>query len=494
MEIPRDYGAPPDVESRLRALGSDPALARRSNSLGMLADALTGPDGHLWAKVNLFDAFGEESLTIRGEAATVNWLAWTELVRNFAILLPLLWTWAAIGFGIDAFNRLLATTDINEKDFVTAPFIQQWAKGFGNRTWITFKWVALIDVMLILLVIVMSFLVSFMRKKLDVSIEEERDRSWNNLREVLTLATVALAAKGYDAPARFSEELSLLWIKYQDVAFQMTNASRELEQALGISDAFTNSMHEASAGLLDAGQSFISTTKDLHGTVAGMRDDIKGLTVSADGLGSGVTQLIAANVDVGKELTSSIQSSNDAAASLKSSSQNMTVQVNETHDRFLDALRVEVAARDQATKQLADAGSNAQALAGGLKESAGQFFQAAEALKETASALPADITHAATQLAESVDQSRTSIDTIGQQLGQIDASYREVNAGFSTTSNKLDAVSTSIRKSSDVVSKAVDRSQGSTGDSSRLASLKGNGIWFLLGLNAVFYGWVWWTH
>lgn len=462
-----------EVEQRLRDLGNDPSLVRRKNSLGSLADALTGPDGHLWAKVNVFDAFGEESLTISGEAELVNRLAWLEGVRNFGILLPLLWTWTAIAVGIGAYNDLLSTNDVNDARIIGAPFIEQWAGGFGGRTWITFKWVALIDALLILGVVVLSAIVSYVRKQLDVGIENERDARWNELREVLTDASIHLAAKGYDTPARFSEELTRLWTKYEGVADQMRLASKELERAVGNSETYTRGLRESSENLVGAGQTMAGSAELLHGSVGAMRGDIAALTAAAEGLGADIAQLIAAHQAIGERLNHSMDSTANAASTLERSARSISDQVNETNVVFLEAVRFETAGRDQATANFVQAGAHASELAGSLDKTARQFLDAAATLQDTAARLPEGLERATVQIAASVDQSHHSLnelpdriteglrplDSLGQQLEGLEGGYRGAQAGFLTATEQMAGYSAELRGATEVVAQAMDRFQ-----------------------------------
>ncbi len=462
-----------EVEQRLRHLGNDPSLVRRKNSLGSLADALTGPDGHLWAKVNLFDAFGEESLTIAGEAELVNRLAWLEGVRNFGILLPLLWTWTAIGVGIGAYNDLLATTDVNEARIIGAPFIEQWAGGFGGRTWITFQWVALIDAILILVVVVLSAIVSFVRKQLDVGIENERNTRWNELREILTDASIHLATKGYDTPARFSEELTRLWSKYEGVADQMRLASKELERAVSNSETFTTGLRQSSETLLGAGQSIAGSAELLHVSVGALRGDIAALTESASGVGVEVAHLVAAHHAMGERLDSSMGSTASAASILERSTRNFSAQVSETNTSFLEAVRLEAAGRDKAAENFEKAGASASELASNLDKAAQEFFKAAVALQETAARLPEGLEHATVHLAKSVDQGHSSLhelqgriteglrplDTLGRHLEGLEAGYQGAQAGFLTAGEQMARYSAELGGATDAVARAIDRFQ-----------------------------------
>jgi len=459
------------IEHRLRQLGQDPSLARRSNSLGSLADALSGPDGDLWAKINLFDAFGEDSLTIKGEANLVERISRAEIGRNITILLPLLWTWLAIGFGVDAYNRLLATGDVNDARLLGAPFIEQWASGFGGRTWITFKWVALVDAALIFLVVLISAVVSVDRKRLDVGIEQEREEKWSELREVLTFASVQLASKAYDTPARFNEELSRLWTKYEGVADQMRLASKELERSVSNSESYTSGLQAASDGLVGAGQSIAGAAGDLHGTIDGLKQDIVMLTQAATALGEDVNRLIGSHAEAAVQLHEGMGSTSDAAGALKRSAESMAAQVDETNTRFLALVRSEMSGRQDAADQLARAGALAGELAGSLDKSSRRFTEAAETLHETAAGLPAGLERATSQLVASVDQNHQAMAQlpasiaqgleplagVAEQLESVGHGYRDAHSDLGEATDRIANFSAELRDATDALSGSMDR-------------------------------------
>jgi len=465
-----------DVQAQLRELSRDPSLRRRENSLAALADALDGPDGYLWAKVNLFDAFGEESLVVEGERSLVNRVSALEIVRNFAILLPLLWTWAAIGFAITAFNGLLESVDPNEASLVGAPFIEQWAKGFGGRTSISFSVVAYVDALLILVVVALSIYVGFQQKRLDVRIEEERSEKWNELREALTQASVVLAEKAYDTPQRFNEELTRLWGSYQGVSDQLRHASDALQDAVGESRNHTSGLSEASAALQHSGAAISSGADVLNETLIGVRTDVAALAVSIGDVAGEVRELISTHQKLSGRLEDGMAQTSQATAALEATAVAIPVQVGAAGDQLMAAVREELKNRSAVSDDLARAGEHAMALANNMDKSSRQFLDAAATLQDVAGGLPLELSKATTQISSSVEQAEQSLSQLPgriaeglnglkdlpPQLASLDGRYRETNEALTGASIQLNAYAEGLSRASDQLESTIGqlRAQG----------------------------------
>lgn len=450
-----------EVEAELRELSRDPSLVRRSNSLSALADALQGEDAHLWAKVNLFDAFGEESLVVEGERALTNRLAALEIVRNFAILLPLLWTWFAIGVAISAYSQLLDTVNPSEASLRGAPFIEQWAQGFGGRTSINFRTVAYVDAFLILVVVALSIVVGFQRRRLDVQMEEERTAKWNALREALTQASIILATRAYDTPARFNEELTRLWGRYEGVADNLRDASNQMRRSLEESQAHTAGINHASESLLVAGSSIAAGTDQLNATLEGVRADVSALTAWSEQVAGKVHELAVAHHRLAGRIEDGLSHTTSAAGALQSAAAELPAQVSAVGDQFVTVIRDEMAARSNASEDLSRAGQHAATLAQGLQATSRQFLDAASTLQETASGLPRELSQASAQIASSVDRTErtlselpqaitTGIDPIRQippQLEALEGRYREVESSLGVAAERLNGYSEDLVRS-----------------------------------------------
>lgn len=233
-----------ETKTELNRLADHPALAERRDSLLELSAAIDSTDAHYWAKVDLFDAFGADSVHLPNEDGTTGRLVWLEWARNIMALSPLLWTWFALYRATDAYAELLSSGSPS----ADAPFIALWQRGFDGRTSLTLSRVALVDALLIVLVVVVSALAGLTRRSNDVVRERQRREIWNRLREALTWASVHLAKAAFDAPARVSEALGRSVDNLRGVTAQISeleSRSRQRLDLLGAAiDRFENRMEE----------------------------------------------------------------------------------------------------------------------------------------------------------------------------------------------------------------------------------------------------------
>lgn len=423
-----------DVEGALRALANDPSLSRRHQSLHELADALTNEDGFLWAKVDLYEAFGEDSITIVGEPKRNERLGLAELIRNVCILLPLLITWLGITFAILAYERLLSNPRPGEAQLLEAPFVELWTEGFGGRTVLTFSVIGILDVTAIAIVIGLSVWASWLQRKLNVDTEREREDKWNELRSALTDAAVVLASRAYDAPVRFTEELSRLWSSYDKLAVQISQASKDFAVSVRQSDGYTRQLEEATSALGAASGSVDTHTAALVQTIDGLRSDITALMQRAEAVGAEVATLSARQHEAISELSLGLDANRAAANVLAASAEHIPVNVQKVGEALVSGIRDELADRHETAKQLTAASERAAGLAQALTVAADGFASSAVELRGAASAMPGEMTAASRALAALLERSTEAIDVLPAKLieglvplGAVDAQLRTIN-------------------------------------------------------------------
>ena len=203
-----------DAKTKLFELAESPALENRRDSLLELAGALDSDKAHLWAKVDLFAAFGEDSVSVPKADSRDRQIVWFEWARNLLVLVPLVITWLGVWLASREYGELTRAAGEDERlrEISTRPFIALWEQGFQvpgfeGGTWFSLTKVALLDMTAIALVIVVSFIVGALRVSREVGIERQYQETWNDLREALTEASYHLAASAFDTPAKVTEEL-----------------------------------------------------------------------------------------------------------------------------------------------------------------------------------------------------------------------------------------------------------------------------------------------
>lgn len=95
------------------------------------------------------------------------WLGKVELVRNVLVLVPIMLTWFELWHAAGAYNQLLLQRG---EDLLREPFLLLWERDFygvGGPLVITFGHLALIDFLLLLIVVVLTYLVHRHRDILD---------------------------------------------------------------------------------------------------------------------------------------------------------------------------------------------------------------------------------------------------------------------------------------------------------------------------------------
>jgi len=225
--LPEDVAVPkrddvPATKRKLYELADNDALIGRRDSLLELAGAIDGEDAHYWAKLNLFDVFGEDAVSVPKEKRHNTLATVIDYARNICILFPLLITWLGIAFAMSAYGDLL---DANP-DAGAQPFVQLWQSGFEGRT-SSFSTIGRLDVFAILMVILLSLASGAYRYSLDVKIRNVELDVWNQLREVLTSVSLQLAKRAFDTPARFNEELTKASAGLERITSQIRNASSD---------------------------------------------------------------------------------------------------------------------------------------------------------------------------------------------------------------------------------------------------------------------------
>lgn len=127
-----------------------------------LADVRDNLDNEVseWYHVDLYTALNPELLLEQARAVYRKrtwWLGYVEVIRNFLVLLPILFTWFALSQASAAYYHAINKTPA----LATIPFLVQWEQGFNKAVpiWLHFSQVALLDAFILVVIIMITFLV-----------------------------------------------------------------------------------------------------------------------------------------------------------------------------------------------------------------------------------------------------------------------------------------------------------------------------------------------
>lgn len=202
----------------------DPRAAER---LSDLSGALGSEESRTrWADVDLRRAFNTERIAhawaVRKEGGYASALIETiARIRNVLVLLPLAVTWYAFYEASRAYDSFLSR---NPEQSGT-PMLVLWQRGFGGDlpSWSRFSSIALIDVILIGLIIVMTFVSEGRRDKRDDQIALTANRFQTDLDNVLGAATVVLAPDRANRTALLAQNVERLAVRFDRNSQELLN-------------------------------------------------------------------------------------------------------------------------------------------------------------------------------------------------------------------------------------------------------------------------------
>lgn len=179
-----------------------------------------------WADVDLRRAFNTERIAhawaVKQEGGYASALIETVArVRNVLVLLPLAVTWYAFYEASRAYDDFLTA---NPQESGT-PMLVLWQRGFGGElpAWSRFSSIALVDVLLIALIIVLTFVSEGRRDKRDDQIAMTANRFQTDLDNVLGSATVVLAPDRANRTALLAQNVERLALRFDRNSQELLN-------------------------------------------------------------------------------------------------------------------------------------------------------------------------------------------------------------------------------------------------------------------------------
>ena len=460
-----------EVKAELHQLAQLPALARRRESLEHLADNLNTEESHLWAKVDIYAAFGPDSIEVPAERELTSRAGWVELARNLLIMTPLLITWMGVSLAVSAYGDMLREDPAAGQ----LPFIALWEGGFGGRTIATLFRVAVADVMAFTAVILCSLWLSWLRRKIDVSVEAEERGTWNRLREALLEASLHLSQRAFDTPARFNEELTRVMGTLGDVTDRVDEAATRAGEAVGDIErsvhALGTSMVEFNVGaarqeltLAHLGERVDAVASELARLGSRLDDLGNGLSSAASdhqalatSMGSGITELVGA----GRALASNSASQTGAVAQFLS-------EVQAERQRQAELVAAWASATSAASAAAAALSAAGSEIGSSASETRVALVGAAEALDRSSSELStlapgleaanAALGSAARSLPSAIEVANERLRSAGVSLTDQSAVADAATAqAVSALQSTVAAITADMRHASESMTAGVDR-------------------------------------
>lgn len=321
----------PEVADQIDGIAASLAEVdqRSARRLRDLANSLTSPAGRQrWSDVDLSRAFNTDRLShsyaLRREGGYApNSIEIADKTRNVLVLVPILLTWAALGEAAAAYRRYID----NNPDQSDQPFLLLWQRGFGgeSRWWSPdFSTVALIDAVVIIAIILLTFYAHGRREKQEDNIADTAAGFQAEFDNALAEATVLLATDRSSRPAQLADNVERLAESFesgsQNLLTQLQIEHDRLEHA-----ASRREKEIADFGVFASGMR--SGAEEMHRLLIDLRDVSSGLERALEDLASEVTatsnqhrSLLTAVSNLEKLTSTSIQSDQAATRQLSSAS------------------------------------------------------------------------------------------------------------------------------------------------------------------------------
>jgi len=342
-----------------------------------------------WVGVNLYDAFDlndiHERLTRQSPWSSTA-LGIAEWIRNILVLVPVLLTWAALAAASKQYQVFLETAPEQEQFMA---FLALWENGFGSSWEPRFSTVAMLDVIVILFIVALTFVIHISQDVLQPRGKHHATSMLNRLQNALWKASGVISsyARRETVGGSLLGALDLYKTHADEMLETIAAEQQQLEMLMDHGQAMSNlETLSARTGQLE---SSVNQAQQVYATLAA---DIQTLT-----------QLVEQLADHQTLLASEIQMTEDRWHKLGT----------ETHITLRQSFRV-------MTEQLGIAMEDSSEAAVATREIALEIGQAAANLVSSQSEIARSlegINQSNTELASQMRRTAAEVVTISQQLG-----------------------------------------------------------------------------
>jgi predicted nucleic acid-binding Zn-ribbon protein len=393
---------------------------RSSSRLRDLGNALTSDTGRArWSDVDLRRAFNTDRLShmyaVRREGGYApRRIEVADKVRNVLVLVPILLTWAALAEAARAYDRFLA----EHPEEQGTPFLLLWQRGFGGEASIfspTFSTVAIIDAVVIIAMIILTFYTHGRREEQEDIIADTAAAFQTEFDNVMAEAGVILAADRANRPAQIADSVERLADRFdrgsQELLTQLQVEHDRLEHLATRREREFADFGKFASGMRAGAEEMHRLLVDLRQVSSGLETALQDLASEVSGAGDQQRSLLTAVTSLERMTSSAIQSDQAVNRQLSQAARNLS----ETADKAITG-----------ADQAAQAGRIASEAVRSLASIAQEIAQGQERVDQLVSG---DM-DASSLLADALRANATSTENSTRSLNDIGASFNRIRTEF----------------------------------------------------------------
>lgn len=277
-----------EVRGELEALASrlsktDEKAAQRLRNLNSAVGG--GSNADVWAAVDIRQLIEPEQIINRYKNRRVTNMAviLLEGLRNLLIFAPLVVTWFGISNAVNAYSDLVGSKAGGSE--IQLPFIYLWQRGFDGHLagWETLGYLAGIDFLILLTVLILTFALFFTNDLLRTRQESEAEDLREDLTHTLARASLCLVKSNRQQPGtaianfgdsitRFDTVIRQLLAQMKDIADRQGNErqffdnfTRALETVMRNISGSVGELQRANVALKDSMEKLVPSTAQIAG-------------------------------------------------------------------------------------------------------------------------------------------------------------------------------------------------------------------------------------
>ncbi len=402
---------------------------RSSSRLRDLGNALSSDVGRArWSDVDLRRAFNTDRLShmyaVRREGGYApRRIEVADKVRNVLVLVPILLTWAALAEAARAYDRFLA----EHPEEQGTPFLLLWQRGFGGEASIfspTFSTVAIIDAVVIIAMIILTFYTHGRREEQEDIIADTAAAFQTEFDNVMAEAGVILAADRANRPAQIADSVERLADRFdrgsQELLTQLQVEHDRLEHLATRREREFADFGKFASGMRAGAEEMHRLLVDLRQVSSGLETALQDLASEVSGAGDQQRSLLTAVTSLERMTSSAIQSDQAVNRQLSQAARNLS----ETADKAITGADQAAQAGRIASEAVRSLASIAQEIAEG-QERVDQLVSGdmdansllAEALRANAASTE-NTTRSLNDIGAGFNRIRTEFERLSAQTGQ----------------------------------------------------------------------------
>jgi hypothetical protein len=292
-------GPTSDIVNELRTQADTfAALDRRSaERLRRLAAALEqgGPAAEVWAGSSVQQLLDTSALAGRLQAQPLRnrWVVSAEIVRNVAILLPIIVTWFGIDQAVKAYGALLAADPTRREE----PFLALWQRGFdGYLSWYGLETMAALLIGTLCVVIVLTAWSMGYAHLLEGRAAADAEQRILALEDLLVRTAQVIRVSVRPAFALATEQIerigSSLIDQLQAERARIDSLAQQRERELLSFTEFTGRLENSTLNLVSAAAGVERSYSDLSGGLSGLVSAVSDLQRTTELINGEVQRLL----------------------------------------------------------------------------------------------------------------------------------------------------------------------------------------------------------